>query len=178
MSNQNSATIKAGYVVNIKDLAHVTRFSPRTFSSGHLLTDRQAAFQYAQQVVAQKHLHESVEITIDLVEIDRTVIRDHHPVITTVLHQVFHQTLFASKQEFDKLSDLTKKSLPPSLLFTINQEENNPCHSPEAVEDSVARLTREKEYYQAHNYQMGFDGMELVWPEFVNGNRNNLTPTK
>ena len=145
-------TLTPAYLVQLIYPVQPSRSRSYTFRNPNLLAARQKALEKAKQAIAEKLAYQVIDITIDLIEIDRAVIRNQHTVIATVCNQRFHQTLLADKQGFEKLNDFTKKSLSPSLSLALNLERDHACNSPEIVNKSLAEVAEELAYYQQHGY--------------------------
>ena len=163
----NTSTLTPAYLLQVNYPIQASRSRSYTFRDADLLAARQAAIQKAQRIVAEKLAHQVIDITIDLIEIDRSTVADKHPIIATVFSQRFQRTMFM-KEGKDLLVDMqmdafTKKSLPEALFLTMDLEKDDEaCNSLFALWESLEALASEYQYYQTHHYDMGFGSVDLA----------------
>lgn len=159
--------IVPAYILQVRYPVQPNRNKSFTFRDADLLAARQAAFQKAQQAVAGKSPDNAMDITIDLVEINRVSTSDKQQVIATIFQQRFHRTSFISEGkdlllEMDRKS-LVARSLPDSIFLTIDLgRDDEAFNTPIAVWDSLAGLHCEQEYYQTHGYSIGIGLVQLT----------------
>ncbi|WP_080055651.1 hypothetical protein [Spirosoma aerolatum] len=148
-----------GYLVEAFDPSDKSRRNSRTFQLPNLLSARLAAFQYAQDLQAKPLRNHVLEITISLIEIERTVIPNRQEILFTVFSQQF-QPNFRTPQGRTKRIAITvdaDSSLTESVDVTIDPAQNDEAfNSPKAIWNSLGELTCEREYYYEYGYDPGF----------------------
>lgn len=139
--NTQEIPVSPGYEVLANDPTGKKHYSPRTFRDGNLLAARQAAFQYAQNLQAVPMRPHALDITIHLVQINRTAITDSHRVICTVFKQRFRPNFIIQQGK------PTRENQPKPLSLISERLKES-----EAFAQAVELTTYERDYYHTHSH--------------------------
>ncbi|GAB3805548.1 hypothetical protein GCM10028819_39010 [Spirosoma humi] len=141
--NIQEQPVVPGYVVKAKDLSNPNYHKSHTFRDSSLLSSRQAALQSVQRLLTEKQSHQVLDITIDLVEFDRSQIPNPFRIIATVF-----------QQRFQRSQVITQLTFGPT-------KEDEACNSPKAIWNSLGEMASEYEYYLTQNYDSGFGNVVM-----------------
>lgn len=155
----NTENVTVGYLVDLRYWEQPDQNHTKLFVDADLLTARQAAFRYAQDLTAQKSTNEVLDITISLTEVKND--EPWPPHIAQIFNRRFHRNEIKPDPNAVKIAirvdpETTDKTTAfPNVTLDVTRRDEA-FESADAVKKCLAELVCEYEYYQSYGYPPGF----------------------